>query len=195
MSPEDHDLVSRSNRGDLGAFNQIVERYQSQVYRVSARILGDLALAEDVAQETFIAAHRALRRFRGGSLRAWLLRIASNRSYDQIRSSRRRPERSLDEALENPGFSVQSQEPSPEQQVLSGELQVHIQRAILALPDDQRTVLVLIDVQGLSYQEASEATGASLGTVKSRLNRARGGVRTILAERPELLPDRFRQSV
>ena len=171
----------------------IVERYQVQVYNQAARILGSRELAEDAAQETFISAHRGLGRFRGGSLRAWLLRIASNVSLDQIRGSRRRPEESLDRFLLNPGFQVLSSAESPEQQALRGELGAEIQRAILNLPDDQRIVLLLVDVQGLSYDEASESTDASLGTVKSRLARARRRVRDDLLESRELLPEQYRR--
>ena len=192
MEPDEAALVSRSQGHDLSAFNQIVERYQSRVYNLAARILGDRTTAEDVAQETFVSAYRAIGRFRGGSLRAWLLRIATNRSYDFIRSHRRRPERSLDQSLENPSFSVESPDPSPEQLALSGELGDHIQRAILTLSEHQRTTIVLVDVQGLSYEEAAEATGASLGTVKSRLSRARSAVRDVLLLQPELLPQQFR---
>ena len=144
-----------SKQGDLGAFNQIVERYQSQVYNLSARILGDRTAAEDVTQEAFVSAFRAISRFRGGSLRAWLLRIGSNASYDHIRSRARRPELSLDESLLNPGFSVPSTDPSPEQYAMSRELSAEIQKAIVSLPLDQRTVMLLIDVQGLSYDEAA----------------------------------------
>ncbi len=95
--------------------------------------------------------------------------------------------------MESPGFDVPSREPSPEQQALSGELRDHIQRAIARLPADQRNTMVLIDVQGLGYQEAADAMDVSIGTVKSRLSRARAAVRDILMERRELLPDRFRQ--
>ena len=177
MQPDDSELVGRSQVGDLAAFNAIVERYQAQVVNVSARILGDRASAEDVTQETFISAYRSIGKFRGGSLRAWLLRIASNLSIDAIRSSRRRPEQSLDAALEDTGFEVASPGGSPEQAVIRGELGAEIQRSIVSLPHDQRVVLVLVDVQGLSYDEAAEAVGASLGTVKSRLSRARVRVR------------------
>ena len=193
MQRDDADLVDRGKQGDLSAFNLVVERYQSQVYNLAARILGDRTAAEDVTQDTFISAHGAIGRFRGGSLRAWLLRIASNHSYDYIRTARRRPEQSLDQSLLNPGFSVPSGDPSPEQIALSGELRAVIQRAILSLPVDRRVTLVLIDVQGLSYEEAADAMGVSLGTVKSRLSRARSGVRDFLLKHRELLPDRFRQ--
>ena len=192
MQPPDADLVSQSQQGDLKAFNMIVERYQALVVNVVARMLGNRATAEDVAQETFISAYKAIGRFRGGNLRAWLLRIASNAGRDYIRSSRRRPEQSLDESLLNPNFQVASGGPSPEQHALIGELGAEIQRSILSLSEDQKAVLVLIDVQGLSYDETAEAVGASLGTVKSRLSRARARVRDSLLEHRELLPDQFR---
>ena len=192
MEPADAELVSRSQEGDLGAFNIIAERYRSQVFNVVARILGDPTSAEDVTQEAFISAYRAIGNFRGGILRAWLLRISVNASRDFLRASRRRPEDSLDRSLLNPGFQVPSVEASPEQQALSGELAAEIQRAISSLPLDQRTVLVLIDVSGLSYEEAAEATGASLGTIKSRLSRARARARDYLMQSRELLPEQFR---
>ena len=189
MDRTDDELALRSKEGDLQAFNVIVERHQAMVYNAAARILGDLVAAEDVSQETFISSYRAIARFRGGSLRAWLLRIASNRSYDRIRSSKRRPEQSLDQSLLNPGFQPSATGGSPEQEAMRGELRVEIQRAIISLPADQRAALVLIDVQGLSYEEASQATGASLGTVKSRLSRARSRVRDLLQSRNALSSD------
>ena len=193
MEIDDATLVERSRDGDLEAFNQIVRRYQLRVYNLAARILGDRTAAEDVAQDTFVSAYRALARFRGGSLRAWLLRIASNQCYDRLRSAKRRPEQSLDEALESPGFHVPSRDPSPEQQAISRELHDHVQRAILGLPFDQRNTIMLVDVQGLSYEEAAEAMDVSMGTVKSRLSRARAAVRDALMAHRELLPDKFRQ--
>ncbi len=193
MEIDDATLVERSRNGDLEAFNQIVRRYQLRVYNLAARILGDRTAAEDVAQDTFVSAYKALARFRGGSLRAWLLRIASNQCYDRLRSAKRRPEQSLDEAMESPGFHVPSRDPSPEQQAISRELHDHVQRAILGLPFDQRNTIMLVDVQGLSYEAAAEAMDVSMGTVKSRLSRARAAVRDALMAHRELLPDKFRQ--
>ena len=193
MQPDEPQLVDRSRDGDLSAFNAIVERYQSQVFNVSARILGDRHLAEDVAQETFIKAHRSLNGFRGGSLRAWLLRIASNLSLDATRSRKRRPAESLEAASERPGFSVPSTAPGPEQEALQGELREKIQDCIMSLPEDQRAVVVLVDVQGLSYDETAEAIGSAVGTVKSRLARGRRRLRDALMDHRELLPAQFRQ--
>lgn len=193
MQTEDAQLVRLTREGDLSAFNAIVERYQSHVFNLSARILGNRTTAEDATQDTFISAYRAIGKFRGGSLRAWLLRIASNQSYDILRAAKRRPAQSLDESLENPGFQVRSGDETPEQAAVRNELGDEIQRAIMTLPEDQRTVLVLIDVQGLSYDEAAQAAGTSIGTVKSRLSRARSRIRDHLRGRRELLPDEYRQ--
>ena len=118
MQPEDAELVSRSQGRDLAAFNMIVERYQTHVFNLAARILGNRTTAEDVTQETFISAYRAIAGFRGGSLRAWLLRIASNACRDTMRAMRRRPEESLDQSLLNSGFQPPSGAESPEQHAL-----------------------------------------------------------------------------
>jgi RNA polymerase sigma-70 factor (ECF subfamily) len=99
----------------------------------------------------------------------------------------------LDESLESPSFQPASGEASPEEHAERSELNAELQKAILSLSNDQKAVLVLIDVQGFSYEETAESIGASIGTVKSRLNRARRKVRDILMEKRELLPDRFRQ--
>lgn len=194
MEPADAELVTRSVRGDLSAFNQIVDRYQSQVYNVAARTLGSRVAAEDVTQETFISAYKAISGFRGGSLRAWLLRIARNQCFDHLRSIKRRPESSLEEAFEDTGFvQPASADSLPETQALTAELGRAISRAIHALPLDQRITLLTVDVQGLSYEETAEAFGVSIGTVKSRLSRARSKVRDLLAREAELLPEQFRR--
>ena len=194
MDPEDAELALRSGDGDLAAFNTIVQRYQSQVLNLATRMLGNRVRAEDVAQETFISAYRAIAKFRGGNLRAWLMRIAANACRDAMRGSIRRPEQSLDESLTNPSFQPASSDESPEDHALRGELNAQLQKAILSLSADHRAVLVLIDVQGFSYGETAETTGASVGTVKSRLSRARARVRDLLMEHRELLPARFRQT-
>ena len=193
MELDEAELVRRSQDGDLGAFNSIVERYQGLVLNVAARVVGDRASAEDVTQETFISAYRSIRGFRGGSLRAWLSRIAINIGLDLLRKRRRRPESSLDEAQEEVGFEVASPAAGPERQAVLGELREEIERGILSLPANQRATLVLVDVQGFSYEEAARALATSVGTVKSRLSRARARVRDHLIKRRELLPSAFRR--
>ena len=193
MNIGDLELIRRSKEGDLDAFNEIVARYQRQVFNTAARILGGTSHADDATQETFISAYRAIGKFRGVNLAPWLLRIAKNQCYDMIRGMRRRPSDSLEENLTNPSFVRAQSSGSAEDETLRGELGSEIQRAILSLPKDQRLVVTLIDVQGFSYEEAAEVAGVSLGTVKSRLSRGRARVRDYLRGLGELLPPEFRQ--
>ena len=195
MNIGDLELIRRSKEGDLDAFNEIVARYQRQVFNTAARILGGTSHADDATQETFISAYRAIGSFRGVNLAPWLLRIAKNQCYDMIRSMRRRPADSLEENLANPSFVRAQSGGSAEDETLRSELGAEIQRAILSLPVDQRLVVTLIDVQGFSYEEAAEAAEVSIGTVKSRLSRGRARVRAHLRGLGELLPSEFRQTI
>lgn len=111
------------------------------------------------------------------------MRIASNASKDLIPSRRRRREDSLDNLLLNPSFQIQERGETPEQHAIRGDLRTEFQRAILSIPEDQRTVLVMVDVQGLSYDETAETIEVSLGTIKSRLSSAHARVRDSLLER------------
>jgi RNA polymerase sigma-70 factor (ECF subfamily) len=191
-------LIASARRGDLRAFNQLVEWHQDVVYNTAFRITGTTDAADDATQDAFVAAWKHIKDYRGGSFKAWLMRIVTNAVYDQLRARKRRPADSLEDMLhadedrEPPEF-VNGRE-GPEAHAERAELNRLLQAGIAALPDDQRTVLVLADVQGLSYEEIAEATGANLGTVKSRLNRARLRLRDWLTERQEHLPLQFRQS-
>ena len=195
MNIGDLELIRRSKEGDLDAFNEIVARYQRQVFNTAARILGSTSYADDATQETFISAYRAIGKFRGVNLAPWLIRIAKNQCYDMIRGMRRRPSDSLEENLTNPSFVRAQSSGSAEDETLRGELGSEIQRAILSLPEDQRLLVTLIDVQGFSYEEAAEVAGVSKGTVKSRLSRGRARVRDHLRGLGELLPPEFRQTL
>ena len=195
MNIGDLELIRRSKEGDLDAFNEIVARYQRQVFNTAARILGGTSYADDATQETFISAYRAIGKFRGVNLAPWLIRIAKNQCYDMIRGMRRRPSDSLEENLTNPSFVRAQSSGSAEDETLRGELGSEIQRAILSLPEEQRLLVTLIDVQGFSYEEAAEVAGVSKGTVKSRLSRGRARVRDHLRGLGELLPPEFRQTL
>jgi RNA polymerase sigma-70 factor (ECF subfamily) len=185
-------LVRRSQKGDLDAFNALVEAYQRQVYNLCLRML-DAAAAEDAAQEAFITAYRRLDSFRGGSFRAWLLRIAANTCCDELRRRRSRPAASLEAALEARSPSdISSHLSGPEEEALRRELGRHLQQGLAVLPTEQRLAIILRDIHGLSYEELTEALGCSLGTVKSRIARARGRMREYLMARRELLPSQFR---
>ena len=189
---DEGDLVRRSRKGDLDAFNTLVQVYQRQVYNLCLRMLGSAA-AEDAAQETFINAYRRLSSFRGGSFRAWLLRIAANICCDELRRRRSRSEASLEAALEvGTPVDVSSHLAGPEDEALRRELGQHLQQGLAALPAEQRLAIILRDIHGLSYEELTDALGCSLGTVKSRIARGRARMREYLMARRELLPRQFR---
>ena len=188
--------MARSKAGDLAAFNALVEAHQGCVYNLCLRMLNSVPAAEDVAQETFLAAYRNVGSFRGGIFRAWLLRIAANACTDELRRRGRRPQVSLDAATaaDASPFDPPDQSESPEEKALRSELGRHIQSGLMRLPPDQRAVVILCDVQGLSYEEAATALRLSPGTLKSRLSRGRARLRRFLLEERELLPDPFRHT-
>jgi RNA polymerase sigma-70 factor (ECF subfamily) len=193
-------LVEKGQRGDHAAFNRLVERHQSGAYALALRMVGDAEAAADITQDAFFAAYRALASFKGGSFRAWLYRIVSNGCFDHFRTQARRPTTSLEAALgderdgESPGMGSGSRLPSalidaswdPEGIALRAEQIEQIEAALQKLAPEQRLALILSDIQGLSYEEIARVTNASLGTVKSRIARARGHMRGILARRGEL---------
>ncbi len=177
--------------GDLAAFNWLVLHYQTRVYNLCYRMLSDPDAAADATQDAFISAYRAMGRFKGEQFRTWLMRIATNGCLDVLRSRKRRPTISLDASLSSPDgddvdpLPIADFDPSidPEGSALRSETAAIIQRGLDVLPEDQRTVLVLVDVQGLSYEEAAAVSGANIGTVKSRMNRARARMRDYLREK------------
>lgn len=194
-SAEEAALIQRAQGGDLAAFNALVLRHQDSVYTAAYRILGDPDSAADAAQEAFINAHRKLDTYRGGAFRAWIVRIVTNLAYDQLRYDRRRPAAHLDDlpgGESDDGPPLPDQAATPEQVVQQRELNAAIQNCINRLQADQRVVLVMSDVEGYSYQEIADSTGVQLGTVKSRLSRARAGVRACLQAVQELLPAEYR---
>ncbi|MBW7959255.1 MAG: sigma-70 family RNA polymerase sigma factor [Anaerolineae bacterium] len=188
-------LVQQAQKGDIVAFNHLVVQHQEMVFNVAYRIMGDPAVAEDVTQETFITAYQSLGGFRGGSFKSWLIRVATNRCYDELRRRKRRPQTSLDEITdENESFAfLRSPADGPETHRQRVELTLVIERCLQGLPDDQRIVAVLGDVEGYDYQEIATITRVSLGTVKSRLSRARAKLRDCLQQTGgELLPPAYR---
>lgn len=184
---EDQRLVKLAQQGDMAAFNEIVERHQRAVYSTCLRMLRDPQLAEDATQDAFVRAWKAIESFRGGIVRPWLLRIATNRTYDMLRSKARRPAGSLDaQPFESePEWTTQvSPGEHPEQFTSRGELSDLLQDALSSLPDDQRLAIVLSDVQGYGYDEIAQVMGIAVGTVKSRISRGRGRLREFLQQSP-----------
>lgn len=192
---DDEDVfITKAQKGDVAAYNRLVLHYQSLVYNVVYRIMGEAQGAEDMTQEAFISAYKSLNSFRGGNFKAWLLRIATNACYDELRRHKRRPQSSLDELTEeDESFSfLRSPEEGPEAQAVRLEMMRAIEGCLAALPDDQRITAVLRDIEGYDYGEIAEITASSLGTVKSRLSRARTKLRDCLQGFMELLPAQYR---
>lgn len=190
-NPDDEQaLIRLARRGDLDAFNALVLRYQDSAYTLAYRIMGDTHSAADAAQEAFITAYRRLNTYRGGSFRSWLLRITTNQCYDELRRRQRRPAVSVEDMGDEPALPDDAD--TPEEVVQQRELHRAIQDCIGALNADQRVVLVLCDVEGLDYQAIADQLGAQIGTVKSRLSRARAAVRDCLQDVRELLPSAYR---
>jgi RNA polymerase sigma-70 factor (ECF subfamily) len=196
-SNDEPSLIARSRKGELDAFNILVDRYQDSLYNFCLRMLGSRGAAEDAAQEAFISAFRHLQRFRGGSFRSWLFRIGANACYDEMRRRKARPAISLD----RPPAEGEHPHDTPDQGVtLDERMEQHelagvIQQALSELPAEQRLAVILCDIQGFEYSEIAETMGVSLGTVKSRISRGRSRLLELLASRRELLPERFRQKI
>ncbi|HLF26506.1 MAG TPA: sigma-70 family RNA polymerase sigma factor [Anaerolineae bacterium] len=189
-------LIESARKGDLDAFNTLVVAYQHQIFNLAYRIMGDEASAADVTQEAFISAYKHMASFRGESFKAWMYRIVTNACYDELRRRKRRPATSLEGLVDNSDTEIEYDIPdhsmSPESHVEQREMTRAIQAGIDLLPPDQRMTLVLCDVQGMRYDEIALITGANLGTVKSRLSRARAKLRDHLLASGELLPESFR---
>ena len=187
------DLITRAREGDLESFNQIVLAHQSQVYNQAYRIIGEPAAAADATQEAFISAYKKLHTYRGGSFKSWLLRIVSNACYDEFRRRKRKPVaplfpegddgEDLDSSpwLEDPGDT-------PEENLQRRELSEAIQLCLERLDIEFRTIVVLVDIQGLDYKAAAKIIDGPMGTVKSRLARARKSLKDCLQGFKELLP-------
>lgn len=190
-------LIREAQRGNLDAFNSLVIHYQDILFNTALRILGDDDQAADAAQDAFISAFRNITTFRGGSFKAWLLRMVTNLCYDELRRRKRRPSVPLEiesdegEEIESPRW-LADPNLSPEQEAEADELEHAIQHCLDALPTEFRAVVVLADIQGLDYAEVATSVRVPLGTIKSRLARARLRLRDCLQGFAELLPAAFR---
>jgi RNA polymerase sigma-70 factor, ECF subfamily len=165
----DSDLADRLRRGDPRAFEELVITYQHRVFGVALRMLRNRSEAEEIAQEVFLRVHRAVEDFRGeAKLSTWLYAITSRLCLNRLASGERRMAREGDESLERLRADA-----DPAAHVERVELEAALQRAITELPDERRIVVVLCDFEGLSYEEIAAALNLPLGTVRSRLHRAR----------------------
>ncbi len=190
-------LIQEARGGDLDAFNRLVLAYQDLVYSQAFRMMGEAEMAEDAAQDAFIAAYRKIDTYRGGSFKAWLLRIVTNICYDELRRRKRRPTVPLEpldsdeEEIESPRW-MSDPGGSPEESVEQAELAGAIRHCLADLPEEFRAILIMVDIQGMDYAETAQAVGKPLGTVKSRLARARLRMRDCMQGFGELLPASIR---
>ena len=193
---EEKDLITAAQRGDLNAFNVLISRYQNLLFGIALRMLNDEDTAADAVQEALISAFSKFRTFRGGSLRSWLARVTVNACYDELRRKRRQREVPL-EQFNMEGDEVEDLswmiDPAsrPEERYETFELESAIQRSLDQLTPAYREVVILVDVEGLSYEEAAVVAGVPVGTVKSRLARARLQMRSSLQGYRELLPTQY----
>ena len=195
--PSDLDLVQRVKNGDREAFNLLVLKYQRKVSRLVGRLVRNPDEADDVVQDAFIKAYRALPQFRGDSaFYTWLYRIAVNTAKNHLVSQGKRPislseltsNDSDEESFELPVVTTDNN--TPEAELMSRQVAETVNRAVLALPEELRTALSLREIDGLSYEEIAEAMNCPIGTVRSRIFRAREAVAAELRPLLNLSPDR-----
>ena len=200
IQPTETTLIEDAQRGDMDSFNELVLKYQDMMYRISLRILNDESSADDASQNAMIQAFRNIKSFRGGSFRSWLARVTVNASYDEMRRWRRQPSLSF-EQVNNDGDEIESLpwmmdlSAGPEERYDSVELRDALQQCVKALTPDYRLVVVLVDVEGMSYEEVARVAKIPVGTVKSRLARARGQLRKSLQSYRGLLPAAYQMGV
>jgi len=186
-------LPIRDKVGKEYCFNCVVEEHQTRAYNLAAHMLGDWSQAEDATQEAFISAYRSFNKYRGENLAAWLMRIVANYCRDILRVRKARPAQPLDLQPIDPVDHEATNHSSPENSALSRELQQAIHKGLATLHEDQRLVIILIDIEGFSYEAAAQALDCNIGTIKSRLSRGRATLRNYLLNQGELLPLSFRQ--
>ena len=185
-------LIEKSKQGDLAAFEQLIMDYQKKIVNLAYRMLGNMADAEDAAQDIFVRVFRSISTFNEkAAFSTWLYRIATNVCLDLLRRKKRQNEQntiSINRGEENDEYElpIEDNGPSPYEQAKRNAAMDALEKALKNLGEEQRLVVVLRDINGLSYEEIAEITNCSLGTVKSRINRSRLMLRKLLENDKEL---------
>jgi RNA polymerase sigma-70 factor (ECF subfamily) len=179
-------LLERARAGDLNAFNDLVVCYQDMLFALVVRMVPDRDQASDAVQEAFFSAYRNMTGFRGGSVKSWLSRIAINAAMDTQRLRKRRPSEPYPELEDDTWQPPADASADPVTTSLASERHRVLNAALARITDDQRTAIVLYDVEGYDYAEIAEMTGVSVGTVKSRIHRGRLALRSLLADRMDM---------
>jgi RNA polymerase sigma-70 factor (ECF subfamily) len=182
----DLEIAGRVQAGELAAFNRLVELYQDYLFGVAYRILSDRDQAADAVQDAFLHAYRHLGSYRGGSFRSWLTRIGVNACMDMLRSKRRRPTQPFPELDDDSWEPRAPAEHEPEARAARTAQARSLSQALGRITAEQRTAIVLYDVEGYDYEEIAVMTEVSLGTVKSRIHRGRLALRAFLSGDMEL---------
>ncbi len=185
----DRALVEASLGGDLDAFNRLVELYQDYLFALTVRVVNDREAAADAVQEAFFSAYRNLHRFHGISFRSWITRIALNAATDVLRVRKRRPADPYPEWEDDSWQPPADEAEGPERRAILRSRDTALSTALQHITPDQRTAILLYDIEGYDYQEIAEMQGVSLGTVKSRIHRGRLALRDLLTPQIELFRD------
>ena len=181
---DEQELVKRLQNQDEAAFAILVRTYQAPIFRLAFRMLRDRGEAEELSQEVFITAYTKIGMFRGDSkLKTWLYRVATNQCINRIHYLNRRGRKSKSEYIDGYSKSAQSGDTDgPDAHLAGNQLQTHLEKAISMLSDEHRTLIILRDIEGMPYDEIQDVTELELGTIKSRLHRARSSLRSYLTE-------------
>jgi RNA polymerase sigma-70 factor (ECF subfamily) len=185
-------LIDECKRGDIEAFEQLIFKYQKKVFNITYRFLGDYNLAEDVSQEIFIRVFKSIKDFKGeSSFYTWLYRITINQCMDMQNKNKKHFVQYLDSAAQNDEgeefvIQVPSDRDLPEVEYQKKELRINVEKALMMLTQEQRAIIILRDIQGFSYEEISDILNCPVGTVKSRINRARDALKKVLFDKREL---------
>jgi RNA polymerase sigma-70 factor (ECF subfamily) len=187
---QDRELIERFLSGQDEAFEELVVAYQTMIFNLSFRFMGDAQEAEDLSQEVFLKIFKSLKQFRGAStLKTWIYRITTNMALNKLKFYKRRRrdkqvsiDKSMGESMPPMSESLPDNRPGPERRTLSTQIQRRLQEALDSINDDQKAVVILRDIEGLSYEEIAEALEINIGTVKSRLARGRTNIQDMMKD-------------
>ena len=186
IAVEENQLIQRAARGDAGAFNTLMSAHEKRMYAVALRMCGNPEDAQDCLQEAMLRVYRAIGGFKAqSSFSTWLYRITMNTCLDELRRRKSRPSVSLD-GLVDAGWSPADGQESPEQHALRSEARAALEQSIQELPEDMRAAVVLRDIYGYAYDEIALQLNANVGTIKSRISRARERLREKISAQSEL---------
>ena len=186
MEINEQKLIERASAGDASAFNKLMAAHEKRMYAVALRMFANREDAQDCLQEAMLRVYRSIGGFKGqSSFSTWVYRITMNTCLDELRRKKNKQNTSLDSLLEQ-GWSPADESAAPEKHAVRSELRRELKRAIGELPEEMRSAVVLRDVQGFSYEEIAQVLDVNVGTIKSRISRAREKLRGKLQEKAEL---------